>query len=475
MSRSRLTVLTLSTALLTPACAADFGGDLGITAGGSQDIRLAREIIEDGGVPEKGQFTAEGLFSEHDIPTPESEPCTELLCPRAALAEVSPVDGSGERVLVQLGFDTNIVEFHRNPLNLALVVDISGSMEGEKLASTKQALHSLADQLDAGDRASLVAFDDEAELRLASTVMDAQGLMQLHAVISALEVDGATNIEAGLARGYASMAEHVDGSGGREDRVMLFTDAQPNVGPTDSQSFVGQAQAGAEQGVGISVFGIGLDLGAELANAIGQVRGGNSFYLGDADAIASVFDDEFDMIVTPVAYDLHFDVRPAEPFSFVAAYGAPDAAPAGNVEVSLATAFLSERNGAMAVLLDGPIDVLEGGETVVSFALDHTTLEGQHISQNLDAKWLGGALPIAESGHADGPGVAKLAVLLDAYLALSAAAETCYESLPQAEALARIDEAAARLDAVGDALGDQPLHDTADLLRQLSENVTARC
>ncbi len=471
--RSLLTLLVLAGSS-TMGCLMEIG-DLGLTPGGSQDIQLAREIIAEGGVPRAEQFTAEGLFSEHDLPLPKQETCSEVVCPRAALATISPVDGSGPRVLVQLGFDTDIVEFERSPLNLALVVDISGSMLGSKLDSTKQALHTLVDQLDEGDRASLVAFDDQAELRMTSELMDGVGRAQLHEAIDALEVDGSTNIEAGLALGYESMAGFVDGSGGVEDRLMLFTDAQPNTGATDSASFVSQVQGRADTGVGISVFGVGLDLGAALADAVGQVRGGNSFYLADEDAIANVFDDEFDMIVTPVAYDLHFDARPSEPFAFVAAYGTPDAAPDGSVEVSLATVFLSKRDGAMAVVLEGPQAQLVEGETVVSFALEHTTLDGQLVSQTFDASWRGGSTPIGESGHADGVGAAKLAVLLDAHLALSAAADTCYGTLPRDEALARIDAAAARLDELGDALADQPLRSDAELLRKLADNVNERC
>src|SRR5690606_35226916 len=107
-------------ALLSSACLV-MGGDFGLTPGGSQDIALAREIIEAGGVPRAEQFTAEGLFSQHDIATPQTEPCAELLCPRASLARIEPVDGSGERVLVQLGLATNIEQLERADLNLAAV------------------------------------------------------------------------------------------------------------------------------------------------------------------------------------------------------------------------------------------------------------------------------------------------------------------------------------------------------------------
>lgn len=467
------TLLAVSALSLSSACS--MAGDFGVTPGGSQDIEYARQIIENGRIPNAEQFTAEGLFSQHDISTPATEEaCNQRLCPRASVAQVDPVDGSGERALVHLALDTNIEQFERAALNLALVVDISGSMTGEKLDATKLALHTVVDQLDEADRLTLVSFSDNARIEAPSTVMDMSGRGALHKSITALETEGATNIEDGLALGYASVGEHGDGLGGREDRVMLFTDAQPNVGPTDPGSFVGMARSGAELGVGISAFGVGLDLGAELARELSEVRGGNSFYLSDADAIATVFDADFDFIVTPVAYSLRFEVRPGAAFSFAKAYGTPDADANGEVDFSIATAFLSSRGGAMAVMLDGDLSEVTPGDSVISFTLEYETIEGELVDETFEAQWFGGDLPISELGRADHGGGAKLAVLLDEYLALGAGASYCAGSLTQEQALGRIDEAAKRLDDMADLLNDDPLREEAKLMRTLADNVDAQ-
>jgi Ca-activated chloride channel family protein len=223
-----LALITLCAA--TTACLVEMSG--GVTPGGAQDIALARELIEGGAVPAASQFTAEGLFSQHDFDAPVTTPCAELLCPRGSVARVEPVDGSGERVLVHLALDTNIEQLEREDLNLALVVDISGSMLGEKLDATKLGLHAIVDQLDEDDRVTLVSFSDDARIEVPSTITNASGRATLHDAIAALGVEGSTNIEAGLMLGFGGVDDHDDGFGGREDRVMLFTDAQPNVGAT---------------------------------------------------------------------------------------------------------------------------------------------------------------------------------------------------------------------------------------------------
>ena len=444
---------------------------LSVSAGGSQDIDLARAIIEAGGVPHASNFTAEGLFSQHDFSAPVTSPCEQRLCPRASIARVDPVDGSGEQMLVHLALDTDIETLERPDLNLALVVDISGSMEGEKFDSTKLALHSIVDQLGDGDSVTLVCFSDDARVEVPMTIADASGRSALHSAITNLGLEGGTNIEAGLVLGYGQVEADHDGFGGIEDRVMLFTDAQPNIGATDNGSFLGLVSTGADAGIGISVFGVGLDLNADLTREISEVRGGNSFYLG-ADALETLFEDQFVEIVTPVAYSMDFNVRPGAGFEFARSYGTPDANADGEVDFSVATGFLSQNGGAMAVLVEGDMSQVQDGQLVVTFSLDYQTIEGESLSETFEVAWLGGDLPISELGEADHSGSAKLAVLLDEYLALEAGAAFCEGDLGEAEAIARVDEAAVRLDAMAELLDDEPLRKEADLMRKLAENLS---
>ena len=148
----RHTIFPILTALTLMGCGsgAMYGSsDLGVTPGGSQDIGVARDIIEAGGIPRHTHFSAEGLFSEHDLPL-NGEECAELLCPRSATSGIVPIDDPTERYLVQLGFGTNIdgATFERRPLNLALAVDISGSMGTDKMNAGKRALDVLVGQLE---------------------------------------------------------------------------------------------------------------------------------------------------------------------------------------------------------------------------------------------------------------------------------------------------------------------------------------
>ena len=448
--------------------------DLGVSPGGAQDMQEARAIIEAGGIPASDTFTAEGLFSEHDLPLDESGTCDALLCPRAAAARVIPLEGGDARALVQLGFDTDLTidTFERPALDLALAVDVSGSMAGDKIAAVRTALSHLIDQLGEEDRLAIVEFDEDARLLLASTTMDASGRTKAHQIAEGLRDKGSTNIEAGLHEAYVQVAPRE----GANARVMLLTDAQPNVGATGVDSFVGMANLYADEGIGLTVFGAGLDLGTDLVHELSEIRGGNYFFLADAEEIASIFDDEFDFLVTPLAYDLEVRVAAAEGWTLENAYGAPLDQPGPAVEFGATTLFLSSQDGGMGVLMEPASGGMgSGAQALASFDLSYElALDGSIVEDRVEVAYLGGeAFAVADPATptADDIGVFKMAVLLDEFEALRSTAAFCEDTKSAAAAGVGVDEARRRIGLVADELGDAALSAEADLMGKLKENL----
>ena len=463
-TRATLSLFTLLTLAALGGCSSHGGfAELGVTQGGAQDIRLAREIIAGGGIPSESYFTAEGLFSEHDLPL-DGEECAEVLCPRAATALIDPVDLSGEQLLVQLGFATSI--------DLAVSVDVSGSMADGKLDSVKQALKVMVSELGEDDQVALIAFDDRAWIELGMRRMDQDGRQALRDAIDELRDMGSTNIEAGLELAYGQVAPDA-AMAGYEDRVMLFTDAQPNVAATDVNSFLGMARYYSAAGIGISVFGVGLDLGSELATAVSETRGGNYFFLADQEAIAQVFDEEFAYMVSPVAYDLNVKLTPTAGLEMVETYAAPLDQQAGVVDFGASTLFLSKRAGGMGVTLTGQADLLElEGSELARLELRYETADDSELVElDMTVGWNGGATIEDELTLADDLGVYKMSRLVDEYQALLAGADFCSGELDRTKATAAIEEAADRLHAIGRHLHDDALMEEAGLMDLLAANV----
>ncbi|MBI5481622.1 MAG: VWA domain-containing protein [Deltaproteobacteria bacterium] len=353
--RSQL-VLVLGLAafvVLGQACGGGSMGaaDMGATPGGQQDNGLARDQIAAGLVPKGEDVTVEGMLNDHDLPL-EAPACERDFCIRAAYGIAPALDTGRSAVFVQMGFSSGIDEttFKRAPLNLAVVVDRSGSMEGEKLNAVKQALSRLVDQLDARDRLAIVLFDDRVDVLWESAPVESREAIR--ARLADIWARGSTDMASGLRTGFAQVAAN-GGRAGVADRVMVFTDAMTNTGDTDTETFIGLASDNAQKGVGLTVFGVGIDLNQDLVVAISKLRGGNYFYLRDAAKISTVFDVDFDYLVTPLAYDLQFRLEPKGGFRIAQVYGY-SAWQSGSsaVEINVATVFLSRNHGAIVARLE---------------------------------------------------------------------------------------------------------------------------
>ena len=117
-----------------------------------------------------------GFFAEHQIPLPTPD-CGENVCIHGMLGVMGNMISGSNCTVVMVGMNTPIDadELERPPLNLTITVDLSGSMQGEPLNRVREGLLRMRDELQPGDRVSLVGFGDDAQViveELACNVMD---------------------------------------------------------------------------------------------------------------------------------------------------------------------------------------------------------------------------------------------------------------------------------------------------------------
>lgn len=447
---------------------------LGATVGGAQDIGYARKLIEEGRVPSFIDFSPEGLYSEHDIPTPAAD-CDETLCLSLGYGFAPAADTKKPALFVQLGMTSGIRpdEFHRPPLQLALVVDVSGSMDDGKLEAVRQALRKLAARLNAHDVVSIVAFDEEAEIALPP--VSAEHMEDILAAIDGLAAGGGTNIELGLTNGFR-LIDSLPSRPGHQKRVMLFTDARPNIGRSDSGSFAALTQAYADRKIGLTVFGVGLDFGQQLIYHISQLRGGNFFFLESPEKIAHVFDDEFDFLVTPIVYDL--DVRVATPkgLKLTAVYGLPSWKPDDrDAELHIPTVFFSSNRGAIVLRYERDEDVpftVASGATIADGSISYTDVDGTSVRNAVQLKHRDKATLKPGMQFYTHDGMRTAVALTNLFFGLRDAC-LAYTKGEREEALDAIARATALVRLENLTLSDEGLANEVAMLEQLKTNIEA--
>lgn len=187
----------------------------------------------------------------------------------------------------------------RAPINLALVIDRSGSMHGEKLRYVQQAACYVLDQLGARDQVAVIAYDDTVQTVAPSTLLHETARETLKAAINALRPGGSTNLSGGWLEGCRLLAEHSGGA--KVSRTLLLTDGLANHGITDVEELTKHARELRRRGVATSTFGVGLDFNEQLLELIAEHGGGQFAYIERPDQIPSFFRRELGDLLAVVA------------------------------------------------------------------------------------------------------------------------------------------------------------------------------
>jgi Ca-activated chloride channel family protein len=213
---------------------------------------------------------------------------------------VLSTEPSREHVLIQLRSAPHVTG-QRLPLNIALVVDRSGSMEGEPLEYVKRACAHVIDLMEPTDILSIVAFNNQVDVILPARRVVNKALLKEH--IARIEADGGTNIYDGIVVGCQQVASVMSES--YVNRVLILTDGEPTTGIKDFASIVGQVAEQKRRGITITALGFGPEYNEELMAGIARSSGGNYYYISQPELIPEVFRKELHALMTIVARNIH--------------------------------------------------------------------------------------------------------------------------------------------------------------------------
>lgn len=196
----------------------------------------------------------------------------------------------------------------RPDLNLSLVLDRSGSMEGEKMIRAREAAMFCVDQMLPTDRLSVVTFDDRIEVLFPSEPVTNKESMK--GLIAHVVARGSTALHEAWVRGGLSVSERMLDQG--INRVVLITDGQANVGITNTDEIVTQAMGLYQRGVSTSTIGIGADFNEDLLMPMAQSGGGNAWHVVEPDDMQRIFQVELEGLIAQFAHTVSLSLVPAD-------------------------------------------------------------------------------------------------------------------------------------------------------------------
>lgn len=208
--------------------------------------------------------------------------------------------------------------------DLILVVDVSGSMQGEKIEQARNAAKGVIDQLHAGDRFNLIAFSTgvrlwQSELQPASTA----NRQAARAWIDKLSATGSTDINRSLLEGLGQLA--ADEQEQRPAYMLFLTDGLPTMGETEPQRIINNALNHAPaRTVRLFTFGVGFDVNTDLLDRLSRELGGRSSYVKPDEAIDEKISEFYAGISTPVLTDLQIDWQSNSVIDELYPYPLPD-------------------------------------------------------------------------------------------------------------------------------------------------------
>ncbi|MFM7361890.1 MAG: vWA domain-containing protein [Cyanobium sp.] len=152
------------------------------------------------------------------------------------------------------------VSRQRPALNLALVIDRSGSMSGSKLSHARKAARFLAGELSERDRLAIVTFDDEMKVLVPSQPV--RDPLLFISAINTIHSGGGTALFDGWLAGATEVANQLDPQG--LNRVLLLSDGQANQGLTDAGAIAARVEGLTQRGISTSAFGLGSGFDEDL-------------------------------------------------------------------------------------------------------------------------------------------------------------------------------------------------------------------
>ncbi len=257
---------------------------------------------------------------------------------------VLPADTDSETFLfVDVKADGTLQASRAAPLELAIVIDRSGSMKGKRLANAMAATRTAIERLRDGDVVSVVTYDERAEVVVSPTVIDAGSRPRVLRELTRPRPGGDTCISCGLDTAMRLLGQRP----GMVGRILLLSDGLATAGVRDVPSFKRIADDIRRLGVSIDTIGVDVGYDEKIMAALARDSNGEHFFAPDATGLPVIFDRTMANLARTLAHraELIVDLAPGVTLEHV--YDRVSAGSSGQVTVPLGAFTATDRKTAL--------------------------------------------------------------------------------------------------------------------------------
>ena len=213
-----------------------------------------------------------------------------------------------ETAVVKVGLTGAALPAGERPaVNLALVLDRSGSMQGDRIVRAREAAIAAVQRLDERDYVSVVVFDDRIDVLAGAQTASEANKAAIVEKLRTVEARGATAIFGGVSAGASEIRKNLARK--LVNRIVLLSDGAANVGPSSPEELGLLGASLVKEGVSVSTLGVGLGYNENLMAALATRSDGNTYFIENGDDIPRIFDAELGDAFQVAARDVKLSVR----------------------------------------------------------------------------------------------------------------------------------------------------------------------
>ncbi|MCP4780810.1 MAG: VWA domain-containing protein [Hyphomicrobium sp.] len=270
----------------------------------------------------------------------------------------------------------------RTQVNVAIVIDRSGSMNGPRIAAAKEGARVALDRLSSDDTLALVSYNHDVDV-LSPAAPLGSSRAKLKRAINGLRSGGTTALYDGVKEGGRQIEAFL--SDNNVNRVVLLSDGLANVGPSSPRDLARLGRKLASKGISVSTIGLGLDYNEDLMQRLAAASDGNHVFVERPSDLAEVFDREFGDALSVSARDITIIIECKLGFKPTHILGRDGEIDGNRIKVKL-NQLQTENERYVVVELAAPENHSEGDADVADIKVEYLDLDRDGAPARIESR-----------------------------------------------------------------------------------------